>query len=215
MTTNEKLLSEHFKPKTLDELNLSPKDIASLKSMACNKGSLKNLLFHGGPGIGKTSAAQILINDMEMSAGTLSKAKIHNIRGLKGFMEGYYSSCSLFGEFKVLIINEVDRFNNKEQDYLLEAIEEHVRNGRFIFTCNDISKLLEPLKSRLIPINFDLKQKDKQEVIEKMVARYDAGLKQIGKPLALETISTVVNVHFPDLRKVANKLDYETLALAS
>lgn len=215
MSANQILLSEHFRPKVINELNLPAQDIAFLKSMATNKANLKNLLFYGGPGIGKTSAALILIKDMEMSAGTLSKADINNMRELKKFIEEYFSSFSLDGNLKILIINEVERFTKKEQDYLLQVIELTAKNGRFIFTSNDISKLIEPLKSRLIAIDFDVRQKDKQDIIKKMIARYDAALKDMDTHIPLQTIEKVVNVYFPDLRQVANQLDYEALASAS
>ena len=205
------LLSDLCRPKSLDDLNLPDKDIAFLKAMAKNKRHIKNLLFSGKPGIGKTSAALILIQNMDFSSSVYNE---RTVRGLsfKSFMEDYFGSRSFDGNFKTLIINEADTLKKTDQVYLLDAIERLSDNGRFIMTANDTRKMIEPLKSRLTHISFDIRPTDRQAVIEKMIKRYVQILHDNGRPIDQDVISKIVHIYFPDLRTVANELEKENMS---
>lgn len=212
MTDHEVLLSELCRPKSIDHLNLPDKDITFLKSMFKNKRNIKNLLFYGKPGIGKTSAAMILIDDMEMSASVYNPRVNREDKGLKKFSEGYFNSFAFDGNYKTLIINEADTLKRSEQNYLLDAIERFSNNGRFIMTANDTGKMIDPLKSRLTQINFDIRPADRLPVIEKMIKRYQQILLDNKMPIDPATISKIVHIYFPDLRTVANELEKEVMS---
>ena len=211
MMDQDALLSDLCRPKSLDDLNLPDKDIAFLKAMAKNKRHIKNLLFSGKPGIGKTSAALILIQNMDFSSSVYNE---RTVRGLsfKSFMEDYFGSRSFDGNFKTLIINEADTLKKTDQVYLLDAIERLSDNGRFIMTANDTRKMIEPLKSRLTHISFDIRPTDRQAVIEKMIKRYVQILHDNGRPIDQDVISKIVHIYFPDLRTVANELEKENMS---
>ena len=149
MNTDEMLLSELFRPKSIDDLHLTKKDHNFLKSMSKNKKNIKNLLFFGAPGIGKTSAARILIDDMDMSAMTLDARSLRGKNSIKNVMEDFFSAVSFDGNYKTVILNEADALKTSDQTYLLDAIERFANNGRFILTANNMTRIIVPLKSRL------------------------------------------------------------------
>jgi DNA polymerase III delta prime subunit len=211
MMDQDALLSDLCRPKSLDDLNLPDKEIAFLKAMAKNKRHIKNLLFSGKPGIGKTSAALILIQNMDFSSSVYNE---RTVRGLsfKSFMEDYFGSRSFDGNFKTLIINEADTLKKTDQVYLLDAIERLSDNGRFIMTANVPRKMIDPLKSRLTHISFDIRPTDRQAVIEKMIKRYVQILHDNGRPIDQDVISKIVHIYFPDLRTVANELEREIMS---
>lgn len=212
MTDHEVLLSELCRPKSLDDLNLPDKEIAFLKAMAKNKRNIKNLLFFGKPGIGKTSAALILIQDMEMSASIYDARSARGEKSFKSYIETYFSTAAFDGNYKTLIINEAETLKKSDQTYLLDAIERFMDNGRFIMTANDPRKMIEPLKSRLTQICFDVRPTDRTPVIEKMIKRYTQILNDNGKPIDQDIIRKIVNIYFPDLRTVANELEKEIMS---
>ena len=211
MADHQMLLSDLCRPKCLDDLNLPEKDMSFLKAMLANPLSLKNLLFWGRPGIGKTSAALILTKGMEMSVETLDARSLHGGTSMRTFVESYFSSVSLDGNYKTLIINEADTLKARDQNYLLDAVERFSKSGRFIMTANTLGKLIDPLRSRLTPVCFDVPVRDRGEVIERMVARYQAVLDNYGLSLPVETISQIVHIYFPDLRATANMLERESM----
>ena len=212
MTDYEVLLSELCRPKSLDDLNLPDKEIAFLKAMAKNKRNIKNLLFYGKPGIGKTSAAIILIQDMEMSASIYDARSARGEKGFKSYIETYFSTAAFDGNYKTLIINEAETLKKSDQTYLLDAIERFMDNGRFIMTANDTRKMIDPLKSRLTHISFDVRPTDRTPVIEKMIKRYVQILHDNGRPIDQDVISKIVHIYFPDLRTVANELEKEIMS---
>jgi len=212
MTDHEVLLSELCRPKSLDDLILPEKEIAFLKAMSKNKRNIKNLLFYGKPGIGKTSAALILIQDMEMSASIYDARSARGEKSFKSYIETYFSTAAFDGNYKTLIINEAETLKKSDQTYLLDAIERFMDNGRFIMTANDPRKMIDPLKSRLTQICFDVRPTDRTPVIEKMIKRYDQILHDHGKPMDKDAIGKIVHIYFPDLRTVANELEKEIMS---
>lgn len=212
MSDHEVLLSELCRPKSIDDLNLPDKEIAFLKAMAKNKRNIKNLLFYGKPGIGKTSAALILIQDMEMSASIYDARSARGEKSFKSYIESYFSTAAFDGNYKTLIINEAEALKKSDQTYLLGAIEHFSKNGRLIMTANDPRKMIDPLKSRLTQISFDVRPTDRTPVIEKMIKRYVQILNDHGKPIAQDTIRKIVHIYFPDLRTVANELEKEIMS---
>jgi len=215
MATNQILLSEHFRPQTLDELNLSANDIASLKSMASDKGSIGNLLFHGVSGIGKSDAAQILIKEMQLSAKIFPNQKLGKLNALKGFMEGYFSPISSPEELKVLIINDVDQWGKEKQTYLAEALDEYQGVGRFIMTAKKLDGVRDNLLTKLSVFEFFIPEREKTSLIQNMITRCESDLQGASKAIPTEVISKIVHLYFPDQRKIAEHLDKEALALAS
>ena len=173
------------------------------------KGSIMNLLFYGKPGIGKTSAARILTDLIDAdvypvdAAGGKSDAVIRE--GIKLFS----GTVSMFDDPKVCFIDEADFLPKATILALRNIIETASGSTRFIFTANDIDKFDEPLKSRLHPICFDVARRDVDRVVDRMVDRYYRILTEMGWSLDLDRLRAIVGAYFPDLRSIANKLQFE------
>lgn len=212
MLDQDILLSEVFRPRSIDELNLPEHDIRFLKAMAADKRKIRNVLFHGKPGIGKTSAARLLIQDMEMSAVEYDATVNSKIADIKSFVESFVNAVSFDGNYKTIVIHEVDSLKVPVQKYLMGAIENTSNNSRFIMTANDLKKLIEPLQSRVAKIDFNVRVADKDRVIDRLIGRYQGVLAEIGRPLPKEVLTHLVRLYFPDLRTVANEIERELMS---
>lgn len=199
------LLSEILRPQSLSELN-QPEELVRSLEKCVQSGSIPNMLFYGEPGIGKTSAARILLREMDADVMELN-GSFHD--GEKSFVrriEGFACTQSLYNRPKVCFIDEADFMSRGVQDSLRYIIEKVSDNARFLLTANDEVKLTAAIKSRCIPICFDVKRSDVDLVIERMVRRYEERLTEEGYNIEREKIRRVVEVHFPDLRCIANQL---------
>ena len=200
---NTQLLSELLRPRSIAELNL-PSDISNSLQRMESSGSVMNLLFYGEPGIGKTSAARILTE----------KADVYEINGsfnngdktMLKEIERFASCVSLWGQQKVCFIDEADYLTKEVQAGLRYTIEKFSASTRFILTANDFKKVTPALKSRCVPICFDVLPKDRAVVVEKMVARYEQRLTEFGYEYDPNRLREIVGIYFPDLRNIANQL---------
>lgn len=201
---NYKLLSEILRPQCIAELNLTERISDSLKRME-KSGSVMNLLFYGEPGIGKTSAARILT----------AKADVYEINGsftpgdktMLKEIEAFASAISLLSQPKVCFIDEAEYLTKEVQAGLRYTIEKFSRTTRFILTANDFKKITPALRSRCASICFDVAPKDRREVVDKMVARYERVLPTLGYTVDSVRLREIVGIYFPDLRTIANQLE--------
>jgi len=200
------LLNEQLRPTSISELNLPIATINSLQHMLNAKYPM-NMTFHGSPGIGKTTAARILcsVGDFYIVNGsTLSddKTAFRNLRD-------YAMSPTLFETLKLFIIDEADHMSRSVQDKLRFLIENSSATSRFILTANDITKISDPIKSRCMPINFDVPVRDRRDVIDRMCHRYKSRLHELNIDIDPKRIEEICSIYFPDLRTIANIIQFE------
>ena len=200
-------LSEHLRPRNFSDL-VQPRTIIDRLEHIARGGPLQNMLFYGKPGIGKTSAARILIARVEADAIEINGSLETGIDACRTGLVMWSSSCSLFGEQKVCLVDECEYLSRNAQAALRGLIEKR-QHVRFLMTANDVAKLDPALKSRCMPICFDLSKKDEPEVIARLCARYEERLKELGFVVDPTRLSEIVHVHFPDLRAIANRLEFE------
>lgn len=198
------LLSELLRPRSIAELNLPPDLSISLQRME-SSGSVMNLLFYGEPGIGKTSAARILIEktDVYTINGSFNNGDKTMLRGIEAFA----STMSLVGRPKVCFIDEAEYLTKEVQAGLRYTIEKFSGSTRFILTANDFKKITPALRSRCAPICFDVAPKDRASVVGTMVARYEQRLSEFGYEYDPTRLREIVGIYFPDLRSIANQLE--------
>jgi DNA polymerase III delta prime subunit len=203
---NNQLLSELLRPQSLDDINLPIDLLNSLKRMECS-GFPMNLTFYGKPGIGKTSAARILVRNSDVyelngSFNCGDKAMVKDI-------ERFGSTMSLANLPKVVFIDEADFMPATVQDALRHTIEKFTKGTRFILTANDISKIKSPIQSRCTPICFDVPIKHQAEVVERMCQRYEIRLTELGVNFHPQRLREIAGLYFPDLRDIANHFQLE------
>jgi len=204
-----RLLSEHLRPKCLDDLTLPEQKICHLKRLV-EAQKMMNLLFFGSPGIGKTSTALILINTFKPDPFILKVcgSDLRNNDQIEEIRDFAFSR-SLFDQPKICLIDECDCLSEKTRISLQTIIEQSSENVRFILTANDINKMSKPLKSRLLAINFDVLPSERPAVLERLIATYDRKLRELDYVFNAQRLREIVYRNFPDMRSIANQLEFQ------
>jgi replication factor C small subunit len=206
MFYHTELLSEQLRPQTLADLNQPDDLIVSFKRMV-ERQSIPNMLFYGKPGIGKTSAARILLKEINANIYELNGSTNKGDKTMLNDIECFASSISLEGHPKVCFIDEADYMSNSIQAPLRYMIEKFSANTRFLLTANELERLSPAIQSRCMPINFDVFPMDVPNVISRMVSRYHERIDNLGCKAERDKIHKIVSLYFPDLRMISNQLE--------
>ena len=198
---------EKYRPKTVQECIL-PKDLLDTFQDFVNNKNIPNLLLCGGAGVGKTTIAKAMLEelgcDYMMINGSLEG---RNIDILRTTIKDFASSMSFVGGRKYIIMDEADYINaSSTQPALRNFIEEYSSNCGFIFTCNYKNKIIEPLKSRCSVIDFSITSEKKPEIALKFMKRVCNILDAENITYDKKVVAELINKHFPDWRRVLNEL---------
>ena len=198
---------EKYRPKTIDECIL-PENIKKTFSDFLNKGEIPNMLLAGPPGVGKTTVAKALCNQLGVDYYVINGSDEGRfLDTVRNNAKNFASTVSLSSQakHKVIIIDEADNTTPDVQLLLRASIEEFSRNCRFIFTCNYKNKIIEPLHSRCAVIEFGIKGKQKQEIATCFFKRLNSILEQERIEADKKVLAELINKHFPDWRRVLNE----------
>jgi replication-associated recombination protein RarA len=206
-------LSERLRPTQLSDLIQPPDVIAPLERMVRER-TLMNMMFYGEPGIGKTSAARIVIASVEADDYEINGSLDAGIDTFRTDFVPWASSCSLCGGPKVCFIDECEKLSANAQAALRGVIEEY-GHVTFLMTANDHLKLDAALRSRCRPTSFDILHRDYTEVMARLCTRYGQQLKEFGFAVDPARLAEIVHLDFPDLRAIANCLEFEFARQAS
>ena len=207
MNPDNFLWVEKYRPKTIEDCVL-PMSLKSTFSDMVAKGEPQNLLFSGSAGVGKTTVAKALCNEMGSDWILINCSEEGNIDTLRTKIRQFASTVSLSGDVKkVVILDEFDYSNaNSIQPALRGAIEEFANNCRFILTCNYKSRIIEPIHSRCTCIDFTLPTSEKPTIAAKMMERCVYILNQEGVKSDKKVLGQLIMKHFPDMRRILNEL---------
>ena len=198
---------EKYRPKTIDECVL-PMSLKTTFNDMVARGEPQNLLFSGTAGVGKTTVAKALCNEMGCDWIIINCSEEGNIDTLRTKIRQFASTVSLTGDVKkVVILDEFDYSNaNSIQPALRGAIEEFANNCRFILTCNYKSRIIEPIHSRCTCIDFSLSSSEKPLIASKMMDRCSYILHQENVKFDKKVLGQLILKHFPDMRRILNEL---------
>jgi DNA polymerase III delta prime subunit len=155
----EFLWVEKYRPQTISDTIL-PNSIKKTFGDIVTGGDLHNMLLTGSAGLGKTTVAKALCNELSLDFIIINGSEEGNIDTLRGKIKQFASSVSLQGGYKVVILDEADYLNPQStQPALRGFIEEFSGNCRFILTCNFKNRIIDPLHSRCTTIEFNVPKK--------------------------------------------------------
>ena len=197
------LFVEKYRSKVLDEY-VGNEQLKQIVSQYIDKNDIQNLLLYGTPGTGKTTLAKLIVNNIDCDFLYINASDERGIDTIRDKVQGFASSAS-FKPLKIIILDEADFLTIQAQASLRNIIETYSRTTRFILTCNYLERIIDPLQSRCQVLKITPPSK-------KEVAQHVAGiLEQESINYELNDLVLVVNKHYPDVRKILNTCQVNTV----
>lgn len=207
MSNTDFLWVESYRPQTIEDCILPEQTKKTFQDFVA-KGEIPNLLLSGPPGIGKTTVAKALCNEIGADCYVINGSDEGRfLDTVRNQAKNFASTVSLTGnsKHKVIIIDEADNTGNDVQLLLRANIEQFYNNCRFIFTCNYKNKIIEPLHSRCAVVDFSIKGKEKAQLAASFFKRLQQILDERNVEYENKVLVEVINKHFPDFRRVLNE----------
>jgi DNA polymerase III delta prime subunit len=197
------LFVEKYRSKTLEDY-IGNEQLKSIVAQYIKKNDLQNLLLYGTPGTGKTTLAKLIVNNFDCDFLYINASDERGIDTIRDKVQGFASSAS-FKPIKIIILDEADFLTIQAQASLRNIIETYSRTTRFILTCNYLERIIDPLQSRCQVLKIT--PPSKKEVAQHVATILDK--EEIN--YELEDLVLVVNKHYPDIRKILNTCQVNTV----
>lgn len=206
MIGEEFLWVEKYRPRTVAECIL-PKRLKDVFQGYVDKGEIDNITLAGSAGVGKTTVAKAMCNELGSDFYMINGSLDRNIDTLRNEIQTFASAMSLTGGRKYVILDEADNLNPQSVQPALRAfIETYGKNCGFIFTCNFKNKILEPLHSRAPILDINLKKAELPKLAGQFLARACMILEKEGIEHDKKVVAEVIMMHMPDWRRVLGEL---------
>lgn len=204
--TEEFLWVEKYRPQTINDTIL-PDDLKKTFQQFVEQKNIPNLILAGPAGIGKTTVAKAMLEELGCNYIVVNGSLDRNIDTLRVSIQQFASSMSLVGGRKYVILDEADYLNaNSTQPALRNFMEEYASNCGFILTCNYKNRIISPLHSRCSVIDFKLNKSDQKEILTQFYKRVTNILKAENVPFDKQVIAEFIRKYFPDWRRIINEL---------
>jgi DNA polymerase III delta prime subunit len=204
--SNEVLWVEKYRPQKINDTILPDTTKAMFQKFVADD-NVPNLLLTGGPGVGKTTIAKAMLDELGCDYIVKNGSLNVNIDTLRYDISTYASAVSLSGGRKYVIFDEADYLNAANvQPALRNFIEEYSSNCGFIFTCNFKNRIIAPLRSRLSEVDFTIEQSERPKMAAQFYKRVLQILDNENVEYDNKVVAKVIEKHFPDFRRVLTEL---------
>ena len=202
----EFLWVEKYRPKTIDECIL-PDGLEETFRAFVAQNNIPNLILSGGAGVGKTTVARAMLEQIDADYIVINGSMNGNIDTLRTEILNFASTVSFTGRRKYVILDEADYLNaNSTQPALRNFMEEFSGNCGFILTCNFKNRIIEPLHSRCSVIEFKITKDDLPKLASQFMKRIIHVLNTERITFDKSVIAELISKHVPDWRRVINEL---------
>lgn len=207
MSNGENFLwTEKYRPKDIEQCIL-PADLKKTFQQFVDDKNVPNLLLCGRAGVGKTTVARAILEQLDCDYMIINGSLNGNIDTLRNEIHTFASAVSFTGGRKYVILDEADYLNaNSTQPALRNFMEQYSENCGFILTCNFKNKIIDPLHSRCSVIDFKIDNKEKPKLAADFFKRVITILEAEGVKHDKAAVAEVIKKFFPDWRRVLNEL---------
>ena len=197
---------EKYRPRTVSDTIL-PDNLKKTFQQFVDQNNVPNLILTGGPGVGKTTVAKAMLEELGCDYIVINGSMNGNIDTLRNDIQQFASSVSLTGGRKYVILDEADYLNpNSTQPALRNFMEEYSKNCGFILTCNFKNKIIDPLHSRCSVVEFKISKEDRPSMAAQLFKRVIGILKAENVDFDQKAVAEVISKYFPDNRRILNEL---------
>jgi DNA polymerase III delta prime subunit len=203
----KELWVEKYRPKTVEGYVFRDEHQKAQIQQWIKDGSIPHLLLSGNAGIGKTTLAKILFNELEVQEYDILEINASRTNSVDDVRDKIVNFVQMipFGDFKVVLLDEADYLSPNAQAALRGVMEEYHTTARFILTCNYPNKIIPAIHSRCQ--GFHIAKVDQTE----FTARMATILMEESVEFDLDTLDTFVKATYPDLRKCINMVQMNSM----